>query len=156
MHSRVEQALLASGVACQVRVHADSPTPIRSPQDFAAYLGYDLARITKTLFCRSTQRDKFALVVAPMPSKVDFKVIAAALECPRVEVADKAELESRLGYPPHGVSPLGVNDYPVFLDGSLLKHPTILIGSGVTAKEIELAPTDLVKLCGARVESLSI
>jgi Cys-tRNA(Pro)/Cys-tRNA(Cys) deacylase len=154
MHPRVLQALQAAGANYQVRRHSDCPNPIRSPQDFAACLGYELGRITKTLFCRSTRRDKYALVVAPMARKVDFKIIAGALECPRVEVADKVELESRLGYPPNGVSPLGNDGYPVFLDESLLGCPTVLIGSGSLGLEIELEPAILAKLCAAQIMPL--
>lgn len=150
MHPRVQQALIAAGVNYQVRSHADCPKQIRSPQDFADCLGYELGRITKTLFCRSTRRDKYALAVAPMTTKVDFSVIARALECPRIEVADKTELESMLTYPPNGVSPLGVDSYPVFISETLMSYPTILIGSGLTGMEIELEPAVLVNMCGAQ------
>jgi Cys-tRNA(Pro)/Cys-tRNA(Cys) deacylase len=155
LHPRVQQALLNSNLTHKVIRHADAPKPIRSPQDFADYLGYDLSRITKTLFCRSTRRDQFALAVAPMTSKVNFSVIAAALGAPRFEVADKDELQAKLGFPPHGVSPLGAADFPVFLDASLLQFPTVLVGGGATGIEIELAPADLVRLCSAQVISLA-
>lgn len=156
MHPRVQQALLAAGVNYQVRNHADCPKPIRSPQDFAVCLGYELGRITKTLFCRSTKRDKYALVVAPMATKVDFTIIAYALECARVEVADKNELESMLQYPPQGVSPLGVEGRPVFIDQSLMSYPTVLIGSGMPGIEIELEPATLVRLCSAQLKPLGL
>ena len=156
MHTRVQQALDAAGASYRVRKHADCPNPVKSPQDFAACLGYNLGRITKTLFCRSTRRDKYALVVAPMTTKVDFTVIATALECQRVEVADRGELEALLKYPPHGVSPLGVEGYPVFIDASLMNYPTILIGSGMLGIEVELEPAALAKLCSAQVKPLGV
>jgi len=156
MHPRVQQALVSAGVNYRVRNHADCPGPIRSPQDFAACLGYELGRITKTLFCRSTRRDKYALVVAAMTRKIDFTVIAGALGCARVEVADRKELESMLGYPPQGVSPLGVDGYPVFIDEGLLNHPTVLIGSGMLGVEIELEPAALVKVSSAQVKQLGV
>ncbi len=155
MHPRVQGALVTSGANYQVRVHADCPHPIRSPQDFARCLGYELGRITKTLFCRSSRRDKYALVVAPMTAKVDFTIVAEALECSRVEVADKMELDSMLAYPPQGVSPLGVT-HPVFIDESLMAHATVLIGSGTPGVEIELEPAVLVKACSGQVKRLSV
>jgi Cys-tRNA(Pro)/Cys-tRNA(Cys) deacylase len=155
MHPRVQQALLDSGVEYRIRNHADCPKPIRSPQDFADCLGYELGRITNTLFSRSIRRDKYALVVAPMTAKIDFSVVAAALDCPRFEVADKAELEAMLNYPPQGVSPIGAQGHSVFIDESLSKYPTILIGSGVTGVEIELALAALVQLCSAQLKALS-
>ena len=156
MHPRVQQALVAANVTYRVRNHADCPNPIRSPQDFAACLGYELARITKTLFCRSTKRDKYALVVAPMPTKINFPVIADAIACARVEIADRNELEAMLRYPPHGVSPLGVDGYPIFVEESLMKYPTVLIGSGMLGVEIELEPASLIKLCSTKPMRLGV
>ena len=156
MHPRVLQTLLAGGADYRVRNHADCTVPIRSPQDFAAWLGYELGRITKTLFCRSVQRDKYALVVAPMTAKVDFKIIANALERTRVEVAGREELESKLNYPPNGVSPLGNNGYPVFVAENLMTYPTVLVGSGSLGIEIEIDPATLVRLCSAHLKPLGV
>ena len=155
MHPRVQQALEAARIEYKLIRHADSPTPIRSPQDFADYLGYGLGRITKTLFCRSTRRDIYALAVAPMTAKINFAIMADALESPRFEVADREELKSKLGFPPHGVSPIGAVLFPTFIEESLMKYPTVLVGSGMIGAEIELAPGDLVKICSARVTTLA-
>jgi Cys-tRNA(Pro)/Cys-tRNA(Cys) deacylase len=91
-----------------------------------------------------------------MATKVDFKIIADAMECPRVEIADKAELESLLNFPPNGVSPLGNNAYPVFIEESLMSYPTILVGSGSIGIEIELEPAELVRLTSAQLKPVCL
>jgi Cys-tRNA(Pro)/Cys-tRNA(Cys) deacylase len=41
------------------------------------------------------------------------------------------------------------------VDRPLLDYPTVLIGGGATAIEIELSPADLVRISGATVESIT-
>jgi Cys-tRNA(Pro)/Cys-tRNA(Cys) deacylase len=129
--------------------HADFPQPIETPADFARQLGYALPRITKTLLVRSTDQPRFALVVAPMGFRVNFQLLAQAMSAKRVEVAPALELQVHVGYPRNGVSPLGVDNMPIFMDHSLLEFDTILVGSGEMGEEIELAPRDLLSLTKA-------
>lgn len=67
-------------------------------------------------------------------------------------MAKTEELAEIIGYPPNGVSPLGApNDVPVLVDDSLLEFPSVLIGAGQAAVEIELPPTDLTNLAKAQI-----
>ena len=154
--ARIETLLRSKAVPHSVHVHAQKSRPIRNPGDFAAELGYALARITKTLFVGSPARDKWALIVCPMGKKVNLPLVAEALGLPRLEVASVDELKSLLGYPPNGVSPLGAGDIPVFIDCSLLDFPTICIGAGLAGVEIELSPLDLQTLTNATVLPLAV
>lgn len=149
MHPNVARALTGKHIPFRVLRHADFPEPIETPVDFARQLGYDLARITKTLLVRAADRSCFALVVAPAGSRVDFKKLASAMGVQKVEVASPSDLQEQTGYPRNGVSPLGVKGAPVFIDNSLLQFETILVGSGETAVEIELPPHDLLSLVAA-------
>jgi Cys-tRNA(Pro)/Cys-tRNA(Cys) deacylase len=149
VHPNVAHVLTGKHIPFRVLKHADFPEPIQTPADFARQLGYDLARITKTLLVRAADRSRFALVVAPIGSRVDFKRLATAMGVQKVEVASPPELQKQTGYPRNGVSPLGVDGTPVFIEDSLLQFETILIGSGETAVEIEIPPHDLLSLTAA-------
>ncbi len=149
MHPKVAHVLVEKSVRFRVLRHADFPEPIETPADFARQLGYDLARITKTLLVRASDGSRFALVVAPMGFRINFQVLAAAMSVKKVEVASSSDLQDRTGYPRNGVSPLGVENVLLFVDDSLLKFETILIGSGETAVEIEIPPSDLLSLTSA-------
>jgi Cys-tRNA(Pro)/Cys-tRNA(Cys) deacylase len=131
------------------RRHSDFPEPIQTATDFARQLGYELARITKTLFVRSSAGAPFALAVASIGKKTQFSALATQLGVKRVEVASASELTSVTGYPQHGVSPLGVEGIKVFVDSGLLNLSTILVGAGVVGVEIEMKPADLVSLADA-------
>lgn len=149
MHPKVARVFVGKDTHFRVLRHADFPEPIETPADFARQLGYDLARITKTLLVRAADRSRFALVVAPMGSRVDFHRLEAAMGVRKVEVASPSELQEQTGYPRNGVSPLGVDGVDVFMHDILLRFETILIGSGETAVEIELPPNELLSLTGA-------
>lgn len=98
---------------------------------------------------RSADRAVFALVVASMGSKVQFRSLAAQLGVKRVEVASSDELSAVTGYPRNGVSPFGVAGVKVFVDSGLLRFPTILVGAGAIGVELEMAPADLVSVTHA-------
>jgi Cys-tRNA(Pro)/Cys-tRNA(Cys) deacylase len=138
VHANVARVLAGGNIPFRVLRHAEFPEPISSPADFARQLGYDLARITKTLLVRSTDG-----------SRIDFHTLATIIAVKKVQVASPPELQMRTGYPRNGVSPLGVEGADVLLDDSLFQFETILIGSGETAVEIEIAPRDLLSLTGA-------
>jgi Cys-tRNA(Pro)/Cys-tRNA(Cys) deacylase len=149
VHAKVEEALQKNPVEYTIHRHDAFSAPIHSPADFAAALGYDLGRITKTLLVRSMARDIHALVVAPMGKKIDFRGVASLLGVKRVEVASGADLISLTGYPEKGVSPLGVTNLRIFIDQGLFDFPTILIGAGEAGVEIEIKPVDLAGITGA-------
>ena len=110
MHANVEEALRTNSVEYTIHRHDAFSAPIHSPADFAAALGYDLGRITKTLLVRSMARDMHALVVAPMGKKVEFHGVAGLLAVKRIEVASGADLDYADRLSEKGVSPLGVTN----------------------------------------------
>jgi Cys-tRNA(Pro)/Cys-tRNA(Cys) deacylase len=157
VHPNIEQVLREHPVEYTVHRHEAFSAPIHSPADFAAELGYELGRITKTLLVRSTAGgDAHGLVVAPMGKKIDFRAVAGLLGVRRVEVAPASDLLSLTGYPEKGVSPLGVKNLRVFMDEALFQFQTILVGAGAVGVEIELRPADLAAITGAQRAALAI
>ena len=154
MHPKVEAKLKGKHVYYTVHRHASFAVPIRNPQDFANALGYDLARITKTLFIKGDELGKHGMVVCSTNKKVDFALLAREMRCKRVQVAKLAELQQEVGFPPTGVSPLGVEELPIFLDEGLFSFESVLIGAGEVGVEIEVTPIDLKFLTGGIVINL--
>lgn len=150
MHAKVAEELRNRRVDYTIHRHDAFSEPIHSPADFAAVLGYELGRITKTLLLRSTTGAEYAMAVAPMGKKVDFRGLANLMGVKRVEVAPGADLAAVAGYPEKGVSPIGVGSVPVFIDEGLFDFATILVGAGEAGVEIEIAPADLAGVTGAK------
>lgn len=154
MQEKVIEELRKHTVDYTIHRHDAFSEPIQSPADFAAVLGYELGRITKTLLVRSTAGGQYAMAVAPMGKKVDFRALAALIGVKRVEVAPAPDLAAVAGYPEKGVSPIGVDGVPVFIDEALFDFATILVGAGEPGVEIEMAPGDLAAVTGARRANL--
>jgi Cys-tRNA(Pro)/Cys-tRNA(Cys) deacylase len=155
VHPKVAEVLCGTTRAYKEYRHADFAEPIKTAADFAVQLKYDLDRISKSLFVRCVGGSLYAMVVAPMGKKVDLSRLAAQLGCKRVEVAPAADLHSLTGYPPNGVSPLGIAaGIPVVIDDSLFAYDTILVGGGEAGVEIELSPADLLSITNASRGSL--
>lgn len=143
VHSGIEAILEESGVPYQAHFHEEMPFPIRSPDDFARALGYDVARITKTMLLRATDQQQFCLVVLSSNRSMNVERVAELLGVKRVQMATEDELAHVLGYPPTGVSPIGAGSTPVFIDEGITVFPTALIGAGEVGVEIEVSPQAL-------------
>jgi Cys-tRNA(Pro)/Cys-tRNA(Cys) deacylase len=156
LHENVQAAVGALGTGYKIHDHGELSVEIRSPQDFADALGYPIQRITKTLFLRSRDGQAHAVAVCSMDRRLNFQSIADALGVKRAEAAPLDDLQAKTGYPRNGVSPLGLaGDITVLVDELLLGYPTVLIGGGAAAIEIELTPADLVRVSGATVRSIT-
>ena len=138
-------------VPYQIHRHSSYPQAITRPEDFAHVLGYDVARISKSLFVRDPKHEVFAILVIGATYRADLAKLASQLGVNRLELADEQELRLKVGHPRMAVTPIGIESIPVFIDEELMGFPTILTGAGVAKMEIEMSPKDLCRLSGARV-----
>jgi len=156
VHPRVREVLERSRVPVRVRRHADQPLPVNGPRDFARALGYDVGRITKSLFVRCACHGRYAVIVCPVHRRAHMPSIARHLGCDRLELASLSELEALLGFSPGGVSPIGCGDIPVLLDEQLFEFPTVLVAGGEVAVELEIDPARLAAITGNRVVAVTV
>jgi Cys-tRNA(Pro)/Cys-tRNA(Cys) deacylase len=156
LHENVRAAIRGLDAEWKVYDHRELATEIRTPAEFASALGYPVERIAKTLFLCSPDRQAYAAAVCSVSRRLDFKSAVGAIRVSRVEVASAEDLAVKTGYPRNGVSPLGLADgISVVVDSLVLNYPSILIGGGAAAVEIEIAPADLVRISGAAVASIT-
>jgi Cys-tRNA(Pro)/Cys-tRNA(Cys) deacylase len=157
MHTKVHTILTNQAIGYTEIKHASFNTPINSPVDFAAAMGYDLERITKSVFLRSKTRDKFIMAVCSASKKLNFPKLAELAGVNKFEVADKQDLADLIGYPVYSVSPIGLSpEIAIYMDDSLMHLPTILVGSGEIAVEIEIKPADLQEIVKATLNSITL
>ena len=156
INPRVQRHIQSLKISCTIRYHRDSPTDIRTPADFADALGYQLARVTKSVFCRSQSKASYAVLVGPIDKRIDFKQASQALRAGRLEVASPQELEQIIGYPRHGVSPFGLDSaISVVVARELLSYESVLVGAGALGVEIEVSPLELIHATNALVENIA-
>jgi Cys-tRNA(Pro)/Cys-tRNA(Cys) deacylase len=132
-------ALLAKqGVAHRVHSYDHGAGQAYGPEA-AERLGLDPERVFKTLVAEVDG----ALTVGVVP-------VSATLDL-------KAAAERATGYVAGGISPLGQRKrLATVVDASAQRWETVYCSGGRRGLEIELAPADLVRLCGARVATIAV
>ncbi|HEX4679912.1 MAG TPA: aminoacyl-tRNA deacylase [Gaiellaceae bacterium] len=107
------------------------------------------AQLYKTLVAKVD--GELAVFVIPADQQLDLRAVGK-----RAELAAKAEAERATGYVVGGISPLGQRKrLPTTIDASVYEWETILVSAGRRGLQIELAPSDLIVLTGAKVGELT-
>jgi len=82
---------------------------------------------------------------------LDLKALAAASSGRKAVMADPADAERTTGYVLGGISPLGQKkSLPTVVDDSALRFATVMVSAGRRGLQVELPPSDLVRLTRAR------
>lgn len=105
-----------------------------------------------------TRGDRTGVLMACIPgdAELDLKKLAVVTGNKRLELVAVREIQSLTGYIRGGVSPLGSKkNYPLFIDESALQHDKISVSAGQRGLQMILAPTDLQRATGARLESIA-
>jgi len=120
----------------------------------ARALGVDPARVLKTLLAELDDK-RLAVAVVPVPASRHLKALAAHCDAKRAGMADPAAAERATGYVAGGISPLGQRrPLPTVIDASALDFCTVYVSGGKRGLEIELSPSDLIRLTQARVAAI--
>ncbi|BFM01581.1 hypothetical protein Psyaliredsea_02280 [Psychrobacter alimentarius] len=72
----------------------------------AEKLGVDVTQVFKTLVV-STETNVLAVAILPVDKTLNFKKMAKAVGCKKIQMADPKQVERTTGYVLGGVSPLG-------------------------------------------------
>jgi len=116
-----------------------------SAESVARKVNLPLEQVFKTLVARG---DKTGVLMACIPGNVelDLKAVAAVSGNKKVEMVPMKEIQQLTGYIRGGVSPIGTKKhYPIFLDESTMRFPSISISAGARGSQIFISPEDLIK-----------
>ena len=119
-------------------------------------MGVNVENVFKTLVVQIDNK-LLAVGVLPVSSQLSMKLIAKALGAKKAMMADKSDVERSTGYVLGGVSPMGQKiRLKTVIDASVKKLATVYVSAGRRGLEIELAPSDLVKLTHATVADICL
>ncbi len=123
----------------------------------AQVLNLDLRQVYKTIVVRREKPKKPLLVVVPGGSRVDLKLLAAALGEKKVYLPTEREAEELTGLQAGGISPLALinKGFQIILDASANQFKEIHISGGQRGLNIKLPVSDLVNLTHARIAAVS-
>jgi Cys-tRNA(Pro)/Cys-tRNA(Cys) deacylase len=120
----------------------------------AERLGLAPERVFKTLVAEVD--GTLTVGVVPVSTTLDLKALAGAVGGKRARMADVTAAERATGYVAGGISPLGQRKrLPTVIDESAQQWETMYCSGGRRGLELELAPSDLVRLCGATVARIA-
>ncbi len=115
----------------------------------AEKLGVAAEQVFKTLVVQA-ETAILAVAIVPVDSTVNFKKMAKAIGCKKVQMADPKQVERSTGYVLGGVSPLGQKKRLLtIIDSSAQQQPTIYVSAGRRGLEIELTAQQLAETLDA-------
>ena len=146
-------ALDRAGAAYTLHPYAHDPQNSHFGEEAAVALGVAPNRLFKTLV--ADLGGELVVAVVPVARQLDLKALAAAAGAKRAALADPAAAARTTGYVLGGISPLGQRTrLRTFLDASAEEFPTIFVSAGKRGLQVELAPSDLVRVTGAELAVL--
>ena len=144
-----------AGIPYRIHEYEHDPAAESYGLEAAAKLGVDAARVFKTLVAEA-ERGALIVGIVPVSTALNLKALAAAAGMKRAEMADMTAAERATWYVAGGISPLGQKKrLRTILDESALAFPTIFVSAGRRGLEIELAPADLIRLCGGQAAAIA-
>ncbi|WP_169392627.1 MULTISPECIES: Cys-tRNA(Pro) deacylase [Psychrobacter] len=121
----------------------------------AEKMNKDGAQIFKTLVVQ-TDSKALAVAIVPVTTTLNFKKMAKALGCKKVQLADPNLVLKSTGYVLGGVSPLGQKKrLPTVIDTTANNFATIFVSAGRRGLEIELSPKDLATALTAKFADIA-
>lgn len=154
MTPAINQAKKA-GIPFRLHSYEHDPATHSYGLEAADKLNVDPARVFKTLVAEAG--DGVLIVgIVPVSATLNLKALAAVFGMKRAEMADMPAAERATGYVAGGISPLGQKKrLRTVLDNSATSFSTIFVSAGRRGLEIELAPADLVRLCGGKFAQIA-
>lgn len=121
----------------------------------AEKLGVNVTQVFKTLVV-STDANVLAVAILPVDKTLNFKKMAKAVGCKKIQMADPKQVERTTGYVLGGVSPLGQKKrLTTIIDDSAQSYATIYVSGGRRGLEIELPPEQLSATLAARFAAIT-
>jgi Cys-tRNA(Pro)/Cys-tRNA(Cys) deacylase len=124
--------------------------------EFAARAtGFPLDRTVKTLVVDLGGRN-YCLALLPGDRQLDLKQLAQVFAAKRAAMAATATAERLTGYLVGGISPFGTKQVlPAVMEKRIRKYAEVLINAGQRGVMLKMAPEDIVKALGCRVDSIA-
>ena len=145
--------VVRAGVAHTVHEVGHDPTVTAYGKEAAGALGVEPGRVFKTLV--ASVDGKLVVAVVPVTGELSLKALAAAVGAKTAEMAEAATAERATGYVVGGISPIGQKRHlPTLVDVSAARWGTIFVSGGRRGLELELVPSDLVRLTNGRLASI--
>lgn len=119
-------------------------------------IGASVEKVYKTLVTKGHSKEYFVFVI-PVAEELDLKAAARAVDDKSVEMIRVVDINKITGYVRGGCSPIGMKkQFITVVDSSCESLDTIIISAGKIGFQVELDPSDLVKLINGKIENITM
>ena len=134
--------------------HLYEADPSLSGEDIARILQEEPDQVFKTLVTTGKPRQYYVFVI-PVNTELNLKKAAVAAGEKSVSMIPQRDLLPLTGYVHGGCSPIGMKKhFPSFIDESAAGLSRIFVSAGRVGCQVELAPSDLIRIAGLTPASL--
>jgi Cys-tRNA(Pro)/Cys-tRNA(Cys) deacylase len=132
------------------------PDSLRDAEEVAQALGQPADLVYKTLVVIRSGPGKPILAIIPANQQLDLKALAKRVGEKKLKMASHREAEEMTGLQVGGISALALvnRGFQVFLDKTAESAAAIVVSAGERGQQIQLAPSDLIKVTHARYASM--
>ena len=145
-HALTEHAIEYEVLACDASL-ADTAA-------FCAHYGFSLEQSANTILVtsRKVEPPKYAICVVLGTTRLDVnKTVRAKLDVKRASFADAEATTELTGMLIGGVTAVGTQNLPIYVDGAVLQQQRIVMGGGNRTSKLLLDPRELLKLPAVEV-----
>lgn len=123
----------------------------------AQVLGVDSGQIVKTLIIK-TDKNKFVALILAGNRKLDRNKVTKTLGCKKFRFATPEETLEQSGYPPGGVSPVGLSKTidKVIIDKAACSYDVVFGGGGSNKSLLKIPVQLIILLNQADVDDISL
>jgi Cys-tRNA(Pro)/Cys-tRNA(Cys) deacylase len=132
------------------------PDNLRDAEEVAQALGQPPDQVYKTLVVTRTEPGKPILAIIPANQQLDLKALAKRVGEKKLKMASHREAEDLTGLQVGGISALALvnRGFQVFLEKTAETTDAIVVSAGERGQQIQLAPSDLIKVTRARYATM--
>lgn len=142
----LEEFLVRTGVEHRILFHGET----YSAEKASLELGVSLSDIAKTVVFVNENEEPL-IVIMPGDRKVNQDKLARMLGSRKLRLANPQEVLEHTGYEPGAVPPVGHRKRMLaVVDESLLLKSKVYAGGGAVNATLEISPTDIVRILGAK------
>lgn len=121
----------------------------------AKKLNQDENKIFKTLVTVGADKNHYVFVI-PVNHELNLKAAAKSVAVKSVAMIHVADINKITGYIRGGCSPIGMKKlFKTVFHETVTNCDTICVSGGKIGTQIEIAPNDLIKCVGAKINNIS-
>ncbi|MBR5479340.1 MAG: Cys-tRNA(Pro) deacylase [Clostridia bacterium] len=121
----------------------------------AGKIGKDVKNVFKTLVTVAPSKKNYVFVIS-VADELDLKACAASVGEKSVEMIAVKDINKTTGYIRGGCSPIGMKkQYVTVIDEACLTCEKMVFSAGKIGYQVEIAPSQLIDLIGAKVAKIT-